>query len=252
MNPPAKSHSKCHYCVFPSFPIEWANSILKASVSLDWEQIRPYTGKYDLMIRVFIIDDHPTVRLGLSTALKAFGLKIVGECGTAKDLLESRKLWSEIDVLLLDVELPLQSGLDALEEFRSKGFPGKIVIFTHHTNPEVVDRVIESGGNGYLSKQESPETISILLQSVMQGRLAISPIVQTEILGKKKHNPMELLTPRETEVLKLLVHGLKHKEISDRLNITPRTVDFHRQNLKEKLDAESLVDLVRIADRYGV
>ncbi len=203
-------------------------------------------------LNVFLIDDHPTLRLGLKMALQGRGVQVMGEAGSVEEGLQKLEgMETAPDVILLDIDLPGMSGLAGLEPLTSRHY-GRPVMFTHHRDAATIERALAAGAQGFLSKEDSPETITVLLQNVMRGRLVLSPTIQSAVYANQTASPLKELTPRELEVLRLLVHGFKHKEIAERLNIAPRTVDFHRQNLKEKLEAEGLVDLVRIADRYGL
>ena len=205
----------------------------------------------DEPVRVFLIDDHPLLRLGLRAALGE-DIQIVGEGNSIEDALVRLENAGTVDVILLDLDLPGKSGLESFDVIRSRNFRGRIVVLSHHSDAATVERAIAAGADGYFSKEDSAQIIALLLRSVLAGHFVLSPAIQSAMRKGDHSNPVRALTARELEVMRLLVNGFTHREISERLNIAPRTVDFHRQNLKEKLEAESLVDLVRIADRYGL
>lgn len=205
------------------------------------------------MFQVIIVDDHPMIRLGLKSALREKGIQVVGECNSGQDLLELLGEGIEANAVLLDIDLPGANGLDVLSDVREKYSNVAVFIFSHHSEPRVIEQALRQGARGYFSKEDSIESISVLLRGARNNDVTLSPRIQSALFrGRAQKNPLDSLTVREKEVLKLVAHGLKHKEIAERLDISVRTVDFHRQNLKEKLEAESIIELVRIAEEGGL
>jgi DNA-binding NarL/FixJ family response regulator len=204
------------------------------------------------MFRVLLVDDHPMLRLGLKTALKGRSTEICAEAGSAAEALSVLEKETEIDLVLLDIDLPGEDGLEILKQLRRRHPQTRVIMFSHHRSKHWIEQALELGASGFLSKDDRPETICSLIESAMDGHVILSPTIQSAFYGSTPAPSLDSLTARETEVFQLLVHGFKHKDIADRLNITVRTVDFHKQNIKDKLEAESLVDLVRIAQKYGL
>ncbi|PJZ68865.1 hypothetical protein CH373_15755 [Leptospira perolatii] len=203
------------------------------------------------MIRIMLVDDHPALRLGLRIALEGTGIEVSAEADSGMDLLQKLKAGNEYDIILLDIDLPRTDGISILKEVLSQFPTQRVVMFSHHKDKAYVELALENHAKGFFSKEDTVETIAVLLKNIMQGSTVLSPVIQSSVIRQGQIlSPKELLTDREIEVLRMLANGFKHKEIAEQLNIALRTVDFHRQNIKEKLDAESLADLVRIADKY--
>lgn len=191
------------------------------------------------MIRLLVVDDHPVVREGLVAALKNF--EVVGTFGSAEELLRSRV---EADVVLLDLELPGMSGVDAIPQIKAK-----VLVLTAYANDEQIDAVLRAGAGGYLLKGASVDEIERAIRAVSRGETYLDPRVASRVVALS-HAPR--LSPREREVLRLVAAGKSNKEIGAELNVTERTVKFHVTAIFNKLGAENRAQAVAIAHERGL
>lgn len=208
--------------------------------------------------RVMLTDDHALVRAGLRRLLESQpDLLVCGEEADGEAALRALPA-AKPEVLVLDLTMP---GLDGFEVLRraKRAFPElKVLVLTMHANPEYVQRAITDGADGYLLKDSAVQDLVAAIDAVRSGRAYYSPQIQArlaEILRSGKETeprPLDVLTEREREVLKLVAEGLATKEIADRLGISGRTVETHRANLMRKLDLHSVARLTQFAIREGL
>jgi DNA-binding NarL/FixJ family response regulator len=184
------------------------------------------------MTRVAIIDDHPVVREGLVAALEG-KFEMAGAFASAEEAIGRVKA----DVVLLDLELPGMSGLDAIQQFRAA-----VLVLTAYDAEEDVERAIRAGAKGYLLKGASLEEIERAIHTLARGESYIDPRVSSRMIA-----PRRRLTSREREVLRLVASGKSNKEIAAKLRITERTAKFHVTAILNKLGAENRAQAVAIA-----
>lgn len=208
-------------------------------------------------IRVLIADDHPVVREGLR-GLISFkpGFEIVGE---AEDGFEAVLLARRLkpDVILMDLEMPRKSGLDAIKEIKADNPQARILILTSFAEDKKIVASLEAGALGYLLKDSSPQELLRAIRAVYQGELSLHPIVARKMLQQQSQSAPpstahEALTRREMEVLKLVAQGLSNKEIADRLVISGPTVRSHITNILNKLNLTSRTQAVLYALSQGI
>jgi DNA-binding NarL/FixJ family response regulator len=192
------------------------------------------------MTRIIVVDDHPVVREGLVAAL-ARHFEIVAAYGSGEALLASRV---EADVILLDLELPGMSGIDVLPKLRMPA-----LVLTAYASDEQIDAVLRAGARGYLLKGASIEEIERAIRTVARGETYIDPRVASRIVALTN---MPRLSPRERDVLHLIVAGKSNKEIAAALHVTERTVKFHVTSIFNKLGAENRAQAVTIAHERGL
>lgn len=214
----------------------------------------------DSRIRVVIADDHTVVRQGIKGVLEEVdGLEIVGEAGDGDEAL---KLVSEVDpdVVVLDVNMPGKTGLEVAKTLRDGGSGVRILILSMHDDPEYVLQAVRAGADGYVLKDVAPAELRDAVVAVHEGReyftarvtQQISVGLRQEIEEEQLRGRVESLTRRETEVLRLVAEGLTNREIGDRLEISPRTVETHRERVMGKLRIRTVAGLTRFVVEHGL
>lgn len=209
-------------------------------------------------IRVVLVDDHSLVREGIASIIDSLECaEVVAEAEDGHQGLRTVREETP-DVVLLDISLPGLNGLEVLERLH-KDFPDLgIVMVSMHANEEYVARALEKGARGYLLKSASKEELEIAVRAAYRGQTYLSPAVSKPMVerflsgGKSSENPLDLLTPRQREVLQLVAEGLSSREIADRLHLSVKTVESHRSNLMERLEIHDLAGLVRFAVETGL
>lgn len=211
-------------------------------------------------IRVLVVDDHTIVRDGICALLALTGdIEVIGEATNGSEALKMVKEFHP-DVVVMDIAMPIMGGLEATRRI-TKEFPKtKILVLTQYDDKEYVFPVIESGASGFISKVAASSELVAGIRAVYRGDSYLSPAVAKLLVinyrrtvGKQSgQSPYNQLTPRERDVLKLLVEGHSTKEIADILIITPKTVEGHKTNLMAKLGIHNRIELVKYALRKGI
>jgi len=204
------------------------------------------------IISVLIADDHPMVRDGLVSCLSFYDdIKVVGE---AKNGNEAVQLTSELkpDVVLMDISMPSMNGIDATEQLLEEVPSIKIMAFSMHDNPEFVSSVVDAGASGYVLKDVKSEEVYYAIKAIYEGRTYFSSTIAKNLLENPSKDRTERLTTREQSVLSYISNGYSNKKISYTLNISVRTVEAHRRNIKTKLEIDSLAELIKYAIDHGL
>lgn len=209
-------------------------------------------------LRVLLADDHALVRAGMRALLCELpGMEVVAETG---DGLEALSLIGEVrpDVALIDISMPGLNGLELSARAR-KEYPGtRTVILSMHADDEFVRRALVSGASGYLLKNADRAELEMALRAVSRGETFLSAAVSRRIAeayargGASPSGALEVLTPRQREVLQLVAEGLSSKEIAYRLDVSVKTVETHRTDLMQRLGIHGVAGLVRYAIRAGI
>ena len=234
-----------------------ANSINSRPYSEPAQGRLPRGGSPRIRIRVLLADDHPVVRRGIAYCLDQHAnVNVVGEAADGQEALaRARELVP--DVLLTDMDMPHLNGLAVTEALHKELPQIKVLVLSTHTSTEFVLRCAQSGANGYILKQSSPEEYVQAIQTVHAGQPFFSPDVARVALNQfirgngPGPDPSDL-TNREREVLTCIAEGLCNKEIACRLNIGTRTVETHRERLMRKLDIHSIAGLTKFAVAKGL
>ena len=208
---------------------------------------------YTTVIRVVLVDDHPVVREGLRSTLPICGpVEIVGEAEDGWKALEVVGR-TRPDVVLMDVKMPVMNGIDATRQIL-RDFPEcKILALSMFEDPQYVTEMLRSGCSGYLTKDSSPDEVVKAVQGVKAGLRPVSPrLIQclVQAMNPKPDEP-KALTEREVQVLRLIADGLTSKEIADKLNLSARTVEKHREHMTTKTGCSTVGQLVRYAVYKG-
>jgi len=207
--------------------------------------------------RILIVDDHPVLRSGLRVLLAADpGLEVVGEAGTGEETLS---LAEELhpDVVLLDIGMPGESGIETVRRLKAKLPELKVLFLTMHEEEGMLLEALAAGGDGYLIKRADEPEILQAIRAVQRGDLYVHPTMPRALLSQSElpeqpKEPIEPLTPREIDVLRLLAKGNTNRQIAERLTLSIRTIESHRANLMGKLGLTSRVELVTYAEERGL
>ncbi|GIK37331.1 MAG: DNA-binding response regulator [Chloroflexota bacterium] len=206
-------------------------------------------------IRVLLVEDQTLMRQGLRTILDLEpGLKVVGEAGDGE---MGVRLALELrpDIILMDVQLPGQNGVEATAMICAAWPQAKVIILTTFDRDDYVFHGIRAGALGYLLKGTPADNLIETIRRVYTGKVFIQPQIASRTLRELAHpqtNPLAPLSEREREVLVLLAQGWSNREIADRLVITEGTVKTHVSNILAKLQAEDRTQAANIARRYGL
>jgi len=211
-------------------------------------------------IRVLVVDDHTLVRDGIRALLAlSADIEVVGEAGNGKEGLEKVKALAP-DVVLMDLAMPLMGGLEATRRIR-KEFPGtKVLALTQYDDKDYIIPVVEAGARGFVTKMAAFAELATAIHAVYGGESYLSPTAakalvdecQGRTFSETERDGYMRLTDREREVLKLLAEGYTGREIAQMLAISPKTVEWHRASVMEKLDIHNRTDLIRFAIRKGI
>lgn len=196
------------------------------------------------MIRVIIADDHRIFRQGLAGLIaEEQDMELVGEAGNGTDAL---RLIHELqpDVAVLDLSMPRPDGIEVARQLNAEQIASACLILTMHDSTVTMHRAMDAGARGYLVKDGAYEEFVAAVRQVASGRAYFNASITAEC-GAAGQNPF--LTRREQEVLRLTAQGLSSKTIADQLEISPRTVENHRQNIMKKLQIHNATSLVNYA-----
>jgi DNA-binding NarL/FixJ family response regulator len=208
-------------------------------------------------IRVLVADDHTIVRTGIRHVLESEAeFQVVGEAGNGADAVS---LAEELgpDVVLLDISMPDQSGLEVAARIREAASPARILILSMHNNAEYVVESVRAGAQGYLLKDTAATELREAIRAVCRGESYFSPPVASRLSAAVRgevagHPGIEQLTGREREVLLGIARGRTNKEIAAELGISHRTVETHRESLMRKLQIRTVAELTRFAISAGI
>lgn len=207
--------------------------------------------------RVLIADDHPVLRSGLRVLLAADSdLEVVGEAGTGEEAL---RLAEELrpDVVLLDIGMPGESGIETVRRLKAKLPALKVLFLSMHEEEGMLLEALNAGGDGYLVKRADEAEIVQAIRAVRRGDVYIHPAMTRALLSQaepaeRPPGPVEPLTHREIDVLRLLARGNTNRQIAELLALSIRTVESHRANLMGKLGLSSRVELVTYAEEHDL
>jgi two-component system invasion response regulator UvrY len=204
---------------------------------------------------IMLVDDHAIVREGYRSLLqKQHHLKIVAE---ASDGAEAYRLFKQTrpDLVIMDLIMPGFGGVEAIRRIRQWDRAARILVFTMHQNAAYAVQAIRAGAKGYVTKSSPPEALVRAAFDVLQGRIALSADIDHELaLSRVADTPAatDVLTPREFEVLRMLLAERTTEDIAELLHLSPKTVANTRYLIKSKLGATSDIALVLVALRQGI
>lgn len=203
-------------------------------------------------IRVLLADDHLLVIDGIRSCLETYDhIEIVGEARTGFEALEQADKLTP-DVVLMDINMPELNGLDATERFKEQFPQIKVLILSMHDNPQYISSAMQNGARGFVLKDVPFQEVATAIEAVHRGGTYFSSGVSEILLSHKDNPDRSPLSTREQTVLLLLADGKTNKHVARELDISIRTVETHRRNIKQKLDIDSTAGLTRYAIEYGL
>lgn len=204
--------------------------------------------------KVLVVDDHPIVRQGLTLLIDREPDLVV--CGEAASVNEARALISERspDVVVVDLSLQDSDGLELIKDIRSKRQEMPVLVLSMHDEAIYAERMLCAGANGYIMKQAASEQLLTALRRVLSGGVYVSEAVGAGMIARftaggarQVSDPIERLSNRELQIIKLIGQGNGTREIANSLNLSVKTIESHRQRIKKKLNIQTSPKLVQYA-----
>ena len=208
--------------------------------------------------RVLMADDHSLILAGLRKLVDG-ECEVVGTVEDGRALVEAAQKLRP-DLILLDISMPLLNGLEATRQLTKLVPESKVIILTMHASPTYATEAFQAGASGYLLKRSAASELSQAIQSVLQGRQYLTPLITKDVLdsvfkpstGERGTPASTALTPRQREVLQLVAEGRGTKEIATILNVSVKTVEFHKFRIMQQLDIHTTADLTKYAITHGI
>ncbi len=206
--------------------------------------------------RVLMADDHSLILAGLRKLVEG-ECEVVGTVEDGRALVEAAQRLRP-DLILLDISMPLLNGLEAARQLRTLVPESKLIFLTMHASPTYATEAFQAGASGYLLKHSAAEELSQAIKSVLQGRHYLTPLLTKEVMdsvlspSSGERGTPTALTARQREVLQLVTEGHGTKEIATILNVSVKTVEFHKARLMQQLDLHTIADLTKYAITRGI
>ncbi len=207
--------------------------------------------------RLLLADDHDIVIEGLRRVLDHPDIEIVGVVKDGRALLRAAKE-RQPDIIIADITMPLLNGIEAARQIRKSNSNVKIIFLTMHPDVTFATEALAAGGSGYVLKNTAGNELLTAIQDVMKGHIYVTKSIAEAVkhgLSSRSSNwrsPLDKLTSRQREVLQLLAEGLPVKEIAIKLNVSPRTVEFHKYRIMDELGLRTAAEIARYAARHGI
>jgi len=204
--------------------------------------------------RVLLADDHALL-VGAFEKLLSGEFDVIGSENDGRALVAAAaKL--QPDVIVLDISMPLMNGLEAGRQIKQQNRNIKLIYVTMNEDPDIAAEAFRAGASGYILKRSAVSELSTAIREVMLGRSYITPLVATGLVGSLMHTDdaklTDVLTSRQREVLQLLAEGHSMKQVAGVLNLTPRTVAFHKYRMMEQLKVKSTAELIQYAVKHHI
>jgi DNA-binding NarL/FixJ family response regulator len=213
-----------------------------------------------MKIRVLLADDHSVVRAGIKSLAEGLGgITVVGEAADGQELIGLART-TPADVFVVDIEMPVLSGIEAVERLLKERPGSKVVILSMYRDRVLVERAFRAGARGYVLKESVAEDIVRAVQEVAQGKYWISPQISGYLVDRlvaakdaeEKESVQEVLTRRQREIIKLIGDGLTEKEIGQKLKLSHNTVHVHKTRIMKTLAIHTKAELIRYALKHGI
>jgi len=211
-------------------------------------------------IKVLIVDDHTLVRDGIRALLELVAdVEVVGEATNGREALEKVDELSP-DIVLMDLSMPVMGGLEATRRIHREHPEIKVLALTQYDDSEYVIPVIEAGARGYVTKSVAFSELASAIEAVQRGESFLSPSAATALIEQSQQkapaegeaDPYRRLTDREREILKLVAEGRTTRQIAEMLVVSPKTVEWYKNSLMNKLNIHNKTELIRFAIRKRI
>lgn len=211
-------------------------------------------------IRILLADDHAILRDGIRALLSDVAdLQVVGEAENGRQAVEQARTLRP-DIVIMDIGMPLLSGLEATKQIRREVPEARVLILTMHRNDEYLAQVLAAGASGYVLKDVAGRELVLAIRQVARGEPFFSPSMTKTLTSlylysleaERTHDPYDDLTIREREVLQLVAEGFTNHQIAEMLKLSIKTVKTHRLHLMQKLDLHDRTELVKYAFQKGI
>ena len=211
-------------------------------------------------IKVLIVDDHTLVRDGIRALLELIAdIKVIGEASNGKEALEKVRDLAP-DVVLMDLSMPVMNGLEATRRIRKESPNTRVLALTQYDDSEYVIPIIEAGACGFVTKMVAFSELASAIQAASRGESFLSPSAAKALVEERQQkmsaggekDPYQQLTDREREVLKLIAEGHTGRDIADILIVSPKTVEWYKTSLMNKLNLHNKTDLIKFAIRKRI
>ncbi len=212
-------------------------------------------------LRILVADDHDVVRQGLRSLLESrTGWEVCGEACNGREAVEL-SMQLRPDIVIADIAMPMMTGLEATRQILKANPKIQVIVLTMHESEELLREVLDAGARGYVLKTDKGRELISAVDAVCNhntfftskvAEMVLHGYLETGNSALKKANRAPALTPREKEVLHLVADGKSNKEVAAGLNISVKTAEAHRINIMRKLNAQSVVDLVKYAMRNNM
>ena len=202
--------------------------------------------------RILLADDHKFITEGLKNLLEP-DYEVIGTVSDGKALLEEAARLQP-DVIVADISMPKLNGIEAIRQIAEQKIQARIIVLTMHPDITYATRAMEAGAVGYVLKHSAPEELLQAIEASLLGKKFITERIKRELDGTPhtRQDPVRKLTRRQREVLQLLAEGHSAKQVGDILNISSRTVEFHKYNIMEELGIHNSAELVQYAIKLGI
>lgn len=206
-------------------------------------------------IRILLADDHKLVAEGLQALLEP-EFEMIGIVEDGHALLDTAKETNP-DVIIADITMPSLNGIIAVEKLKESGSQAKVIFLTMHHDAMYAKRAFEAGASGFVLKHSASDELLTAIREVLKGRTYVTPVIAEELLltyknGNDIKDPIQKLTSRQREIVQLVAEGKSSKIIAKSLNISSRTVEFHKYHIMKELGLKTNAELVQFAIKHGI
>lgn len=210
------------------------------------------------MIKIVIADDHHLIRQSIVSLFdQVDDIEVVGEAADGHETLKLTQR-TRPDIVMVDIAMPLLNGIETTRRIREMAIDTRVIILSMYSDEDVVRQALRSGAKGYLLKSSVVEELLIAIRSACKGEIYLSPSIAQPVLSEYLQSEpateamiiKERLSPREREILQLVVEGHINRDMAQILSVSVKTVERHRASLMKKLEVRSLPDLIRNALKY--